>query len=51
MLSQTKGNSISLREEQSAMYDFDRFMDTLGIGVINADDFSTDVLGKPNLFS
>jgi hypothetical protein len=51
LLSQYKGNQITSHEEQAVMNDLDQFIDTLGIGLINADESSSDPSGMVNIFS
>ena len=51
LISQRKNRSVSSLEEQSAMRDFNLFVEKLGIGLINSDRIALDnASGKYNIF-
>jgi hypothetical protein len=51
LISQNNKNQISLNEEQVAMGDLISLIQTLGIGLVDADQITTDIFGRPKIFS
>jgi predicted nucleic acid-binding protein len=51
IISEVKKGLVTAQEEESAMDDFDHFVDTLGIGLVDADQVAPEISGELRLFS
>jgi predicted nucleic acid-binding protein len=50
LISKKNNNQISLHEEQIAMNNLIRFIQRLGIGLVDADQITSELFGEPRIF-